>query len=86
MSPRRRGRGARKISAVDCDMRDLKAPTVCCPSLWLLFHSGRAGCMRAYLGKPTHTLGPCWTPKPLPPRNECTGWFALAYESICVGF
>ena len=30
------------------------------------------------LGKPTHTLVPCWMPKPLPPRNQCTGWFALA--------
>ena len=25
------------------------------------------------LGKPTHTLVPCWMPKPLPPRNQCTG-------------
>ena len=23
----------------------------------------------ADLGEPTHTLVPCWTPKPLPPRN-----------------
>ena len=30
------------------------------------------------LGKPTHTLVPCWMPKPLPPRNQCTGWFAPA--------
>ena len=21
----------------------------------------------------THTLVPCWMPKPLPPRNQCTG-------------
>ena len=21
---------------------------------------------------------PCWMPKPLPPRNQCTGWFAPA--------
>ena len=27
------------------------------------------------LGKPTHTLVPCCMPKPLPPRNQCTGWF-----------
>ena len=27
-------------------------------------------------GKPTHTLVPCWLPKPLPPRNECMGCFA----------
>ena len=23
------------------------------------------------LGEPTHTLVPCWMPKPLPPRNQC---------------
>jgi hypothetical protein len=28
------------------------------------------------LGEPTHTLVPCWMPKPLPPRNQYTGWFA----------
>ena len=28
------------------------------------------------LGKPTRTLVSCWMPKPLPPRNQCTGWFA----------
>ena len=28
------------------------------------------------LGEPTHTLVPCWMPKPLPPRHQCTGWFA----------
>ena len=30
------------------------------------------------LGEPTHTLAPCWMPKPLPPRNECTCCFAPA--------
>ena len=30
------------------------------------------------LGEPTHTLVPCWMPKPLPPRNQCAGWFAPA--------
>ena len=29
-------------------------------------------------GAPTHTLIPCWMPKPLPPGNQCTGWFAQA--------
>jgi hypothetical protein len=28
------------------------------------------------LGKPTHTLVSCSMPKPLPARNQCTGWFA----------
>jgi hypothetical protein len=32
------------------------------------------------LGVPTHTLVPCWTPKPLPPRNQCTGWYAPTNE------
>ena len=31
------------------------------------------------LGEPTHTLVPCWMPKPLPRRNECTGCFAPLY-------
>ena len=34
------------------------------------------------MGKPTHTLVPCWMPKPLPPRNQCTGWFALANNIV----
>ena len=33
-------------------------------------------CVCEDLGEPTHTLVPCWMPKPLPPRNQCTGWFA----------
>ena len=32
-------------------------------------------------GEPTHTLVPCWMPKPLPPRNQCTGWFAPALHT-----
>ena len=32
--------------------------------------------LKGDLGKPTYTLIPCWIPKPLPPRNQCTGWFA----------
>ena len=32
------------------------------------------------LGEPTHTLVPCWMPKPLPPRNRCTGWFAPTFS------
>ena len=34
--------------------------------------------MAGALGEPNHTLVPCWMPKPLPPRNQCTGWFTLA--------
>ena len=30
------------------------------------------------LGEPTHTLVPCWMPKPLPPRDQWMGWFAPA--------
>ena len=30
------------------------------------------------LGELTHTLVPCWIPKPLPPKNECTCCFAPA--------
>ena len=29
-----------------------------------------------WASEPTHALVPCWMPKPLPPRNQCTGWFA----------
>jgi hypothetical protein len=28
------------------------------------------------VGEPTHTLVHSWVPKPLPPRNQCTSWFA----------
>ena len=30
------------------------------------------------LGDLTHTLVPCWMSTPLPPRNQCMGWFTLA--------
>ena len=33
------------------------------------------------LDEPTHTLVPYWMPKPLPPRNQCTGWFAPTHGS-----
>ena len=32
--------------------------------------------MELDLGEPNHTLNPCWMPKPLPPRNQCTCCFA----------
>ena len=32
------------------------------------------------LGKPTHTLVPCGMPKPLPPRNQCSGSFAPTHS------
>ena len=35
------------------------------------------------LGEPTHTLIPCWMPKPLTPRNQYTGWFAPATQRWC---
>ena len=35
------------------------------------------------LGEPTHTLIPCGMPKQLPPRNQCTGWFAPALCCTC---
>jgi hypothetical protein len=34
------------------------------------------------LGKPTYTLVPCWIPKPLPPRNQCMGWFVPTYNTL----
>ena len=34
------------------------------------------------LSEPTHTLVPCWMPKPLPPRNQCTGCFAPAGSKV----
>ena len=34
------------------------------------------------MGEPTHTLGPCWMSKPLPPRNQCTGWFAPVVQLV----
>ena len=39
----------------------------------------------ADLGESTHTLVPCWMPKPLPPRNQCTCCFAptLTCISVC---
>ena len=30
------------------------------------------------LGEPTQTLVACWMPKPLPPRNQCTGRYTPA--------
>ena len=33
------------------------------------------------LGEPTHPLVPCWMRKPLPPRNECMGWFVSTKDS-----
>ena len=39
------------------------------------------------MGKPTHTLVPCWMPKPLPPRNQCTGWcLNLSRGTLGLGF
>ena len=37
--------------------------------------------MYIFHGKPTHALVPCWMPKPLPPRNQCTDQFAPAMKS-----
>ena len=34
------------------------------------------------LSEPTHILVPCWMPKPLPPRNECTGRFAPPWKRL----
>ena len=34
------------------------------------------------LGEPTHTLVAYCMPKPLPPRNQCTGCFALTLISL----
>jgi hypothetical protein len=34
------------------------------------------------LGKPTYTLIPWWILKPLPPRNQCTGWFVPTYNTL----
>ena len=34
------------------------------------------------LGEPTHILVSCWMPKPLPPRNQCTGCFTPTYTCI----
>jgi hypothetical protein len=34
-----------------------------------------------YLGEPTHTLVPCWMPKPLPPRNQYTCCFVPTLQS-----
>ena len=36
------------------------------------------------LGEPIHTLVPCWMPKPLPPRNKCTGCFAPAGYRVLI--
>ena len=33
-------------------------------------------CVTENLGEPTHTHVPCWMPKPLPSRTQCTSWFA----------
>ena len=34
--------------------------------------------------EPTHTLVPCWMPKTLSPRNECTGCFAPAVKILVI--
>ena len=39
----------------------------------------RRGCVDVDLGEPTHTLVPCWMPKPLSSRNQCTGCFVPSY-------
>ena len=37
------------------------------------------------LGEPTHTFVSCWIPKPLSPRNHCTGWFVPAvFEQLAM--
>ena len=38
--------------------------------------------LEADLGERTHTLVSCWMPKPLPPKNQCTGWFTPALETL----
>jgi len=38
------------------------------------------------LGEPTHTFVLCWMPKPLPPRNRCTGWFTPAGDKVGGGY
>ena len=38
------------------------------------------------LGEPTRTLVPCWMPKPLPPKNQCTDWFAQPTQKMTPTF
>ena len=35
-------------------------------------------CWRIWANQPIRTLVPCWMPKPLSPRNQCTGCFTSA--------
>ena len=46
----------------------------------------RSSMLRLDLGEPTHTLVPCWMPKPLPTRNQCMGGFAPAPKSVLLGY
>ena len=50
-----------------------------------ILNEGKLELTKGNLGKPTHTLLACWMPKPLPPRNQCTGWFAPTREGRGVG-
>lgn len=34
------------------------------------------GCFEGFGRTNLHILVPCWLPKPLSPRNQCSGWFA----------
>ena len=44
--------------------------------------AAKASHLTCDLGEPTHTLVPCWMPKPLPPRNQCKGWLAPAPHKL----
>ena len=78
-----------------CHTRDLGLGTLCevaspnfhAPNHWdcmdwpqVTLDSGFRTLCEPNLGEPTHTLVPCWMPKPLPPRNQCTCCFAPSCE------
>ena len=38
------------------------------------------------LGEQTHAFDSCWMPKPVPPRNQYTGWFAPALKHLMMDY
>ena len=45
-------------------------------------HKHDSGVRQYPTPKPTHTLVPCWMPKLLTPRNQCTGGFPIFLREV----
>ena len=67
-----------------CSSFALVTITLCHMSFYHCFR-WPSNAMWGDLGKPTHTLVPCWMLKPLPSRNQCTVCFAPALNPCLQG-